>query len=103
MTYEVRLAPQAIRDLRSLYLENQAATSHHAATWFRGLEAAVFSLDTFPHRGSTTPEDKSLRHLLYGDKPHIYRIIYSVDDQSQTVNVAQIRHGAREPLPTRNT
>ena len=98
MTYEVRLSSQAVRDLRSLYKEKQAETSQHAATWFRGLEEAIFSLEKSPHRGVLTPEDKSLRHLLYGNRPHIYRVIYSIDESSQRVNIAQIRHGARQPI-----
>ncbi len=54
-----------------------------------------------PRRGVRTPEDVSLRHFLYGTKPYVYRIIYSIDEQSRQVNVAQIRHGAREPLAGR--
>ena len=97
MTYDVRLAPRAVLDLRSLYEEKQAETSHHAAIWFTGLEAAIFSLEDMPERGAPTPEDASLRHLLYGKKPHIYRIIYSINEILHRVNIAQIRHGAREP------
>jgi toxin ParE1/3/4 len=97
LAYTVSLADQAIRDLRSLYLEKQAETSHHAATWFLGLRVAIYSLENLPHRGAHTPEDRSLRHLLYGKKPHIYRIIYSIDEAARTVNIAQIRHGAQEP------
>ena len=101
MTYEVRLAPQAIRDLRTLYREKQAETSHHAAAWFLGLREAVFSLESLPDRCPFTSENRSLRHLLYGNKPHVYRIIFSIDEAARTVNVAQIRHGARKPLPKR--
>jgi mRNA-degrading endonuclease RelE of RelBE toxin-antitoxin system len=99
MTYEVRLSPQAVSDLRHLYEEKQVETSHHAAVWFIGLETAVFSLESMPRRGVAAPEDQSLHHLLYGKKPHVYRIIYSIDEPLRRVNVAQIRHGAREPLP----
>jgi len=48
-----------------------------------------------------TPENAGLRHLLYGNRPHIYRIIYSIDEQAGEVNVAQIRHGARFPFRTK--
>ena len=98
MTYEVRLAPQAIRDLRSLLLEKQAETSYHAAVWFFGLQDAVFSLEEMAHRSSKTTESSDLRHLLYGTKPHVYRIIYSIDEEARRVNVAQIRHGACHPF-----
>ena len=101
MTYEVRITRQAVLDIRSLYEEKRVEASHHAATWFIGLEAAIFSLENMPHRGVRTAEDVSLRHLLYGRKPYVYRIIYTIDEQSRQVNVAQIRHGAREPLAGR--
>jgi mRNA-degrading endonuclease RelE of RelBE toxin-antitoxin system len=36
--------------------------------------------------------------LLYGNKPHIYRILYSVSENPKVINVVQIRHGARDAL-----
>ncbi len=98
MTYEVRLAPQALRDLRSIYRFVEADTSRAAKEWFRGLESAIFSLEQIPSRCPPAPERPNLRHLLYGNKPHIYRILFTIDEASATVNVAQIRHGARKPL-----
>ena len=41
---------------------------------------------------------RELRHLLYGKKPHIYRVIYEVDEQRKTVWLLHIRHGARRKL-----
>ena len=89
MTYEVRLARRAVLDLRNLYGEKRAKTSHYAATWFIGLEAAIFGLENTRERGAPTPEDASLRHFLYGKKPHVYRIIYSINEQLHRVNVVQ--------------
>jgi len=98
MAFEVRLAKRAIRDLRHIYGSVNAETSEAAAVWFRGLEAAIFSLEVLPERCATTPERPNLRHLLYGNKPHIYRVIFTINDEAQIVNIAQIRHGARRPL-----
>jgi toxin ParE1/3/4 len=41
-----------------------------------------------------TPETKDLRHLLYGNKPHVYRVIYRIKPQLKEVEVLHIRHGA---------
>jgi len=90
-----------VSDLRHLYEEKQVETSHHAAGWFVDLEAAVLSLESMPQRGVVTPEDRSLHHPSLRQEAHIYRIIYSIDEQMRRVNVAQIRHGVREPLPKR--
>jgi len=98
MAFEVRLSKRAERDLRDIYGSINAENSDAAAIWFRGLEAAIFSLETHPARCAITPERSSLRHLLYGNKPHIYRVLFSIDDGAALVSVAQLRHGARRPL-----
>jgi mRNA-degrading endonuclease RelE of RelBE toxin-antitoxin system len=42
--------------------------------------------------------NRELRHLLYGKKPHVYRVIYEVDEGRQAVLVLTIRHGARREI-----
>ena len=96
MAFRVELTARAGRDLRLIYHHIYADSSVQASTWFNGLEATVYSLGEYPNRGAITPESKKLRHLLYGNKPHIYRIIYSVDYRAKKVRVLHIRHGARD-------
>jgi len=45
-----------------------------------------------------TPEKAQLRHLLYGHKPHVYRVISRVLEREKQVVVLHIRHGARQGL-----
>jgi len=47
-----------------------------------------------------TPEKSQFRHLLYGRKPHIYRVIYRVLEKRSQVEVLHICHGARRELAT---
>lgn len=101
MAYRVSLTTRALRDLALIYRYIQADVSAQAFTWFNGLEEAIYSLEQHPNRGPRTPEDKTLRHLLYGKKPHRYRIIYEVEEPTHTVNVLHIRHGARDKMPRR--
>jgi len=35
---------------------------------------------------------------FYGKKPNVYRVIYEVDEELQTVWVLTIRHGARRKV-----
>jgi mRNA-degrading endonuclease RelE of RelBE toxin-antitoxin system len=42
-----------------------------------------------------TPEDRALRHLLYGKKPHVYRIICAIEEDTSTVYVLHIRPPGR--------
>ena len=96
MAYRVELAARAGRDLRDIYRRIHADSSAHAVAWFNGLEATVYSLDQHPDRGAITPESRKLRHLLYGNKPHVYRIIYRVPERAKKVKVLHVRHGARD-------
>ena len=98
MQYRVSLAARAVKDLDSIFQFIQAEQSEMAATWFNGLQQAIRSLSSLPHRAPATSESSSLRHLLYGSKPHVYRVIYFTDDTKKTVTVLTIRHGARKPL-----
>ncbi|HMD15027.1 MAG TPA: hypothetical protein VKH18_00060 [Terriglobales bacterium] len=79
MTYVVEFAVGAVRDLEMLYVEKNAAESLAAARWFNGLEQAVYALASHPQRCPFAPEarraKRKLRHLLYGKKPHVYRVI----------------------------
>lgn len=101
MTYLVELTDRAARDLRILYEEKNAAESRAAARWFNGLEKAVGTLISNPHRCPVAPESQQtkrpMRHLLYGKKPHVYRVIYDLDEKKKLVRVLTIRHGAMEP------
>jgi toxin ParE1/3/4 len=101
MKYLVELATRAAGDLATLFEEKNAAESIAAGRWFNGLEKAVYTLETNPGRCPVAPEskkaDRPLRHLLYGKKPHVYRVIYEIDDLKKLVRVLTIRHGAMEP------
>ena len=95
MAYAVRIAARAERDLRMLFRDIRAADSAAARRWYAGIKRAILSLAEQPRRCPITPENKKLRHLLYGRKPHVYRVIYRVDARSKLVDVLHIRHGAR--------
>ena len=102
MTYRVELAYRAVRDLEILYVEKNAAESQAAARWFNGLEKAVYALETHPLRCPVAPEarkiKRNLRHSQHGKKPHVYRIIYAIDELRRTVRVLTIRHAAGRSL-----
>ena len=102
MTYRVEVTRRAERDLELLYLEKNAADSLAARNWFNGLEHAVLSLAEYPARCPKAPESarmkRFLRHLMYGKKPHVYRVIFEIDEQRGMVRVLTVRHGARRRM-----
>ena len=95
MAYVVSLAARAERDLAGIYEHIRAPDSAVALRWFKGLRRAIFTLQEHPDRCVVTPESKKVRHLLYGHKPRIYRVIYLVAEDEKRVYVLHIRHGAR--------
>jgi plasmid stabilization system protein ParE len=95
MAYLVNLTARAQRDLARLYGEIHAEHSDAALKWYRGLKKAILSLEEQPNRCPVTPESGKLRHLLFGNRPHIYRVIYRVLEKQKQVEVLHIRHGAR--------
>ena len=98
MGYRVSLTTRAQRDLAKLYDAIHAEDSEAALRWYRGLKNATLTLEKSPDRCPPTPESKKLRHLLYGRKPHVYRVIYQVFERDKRVEVLHIRHGARRPI-----
>jgi toxin ParE1/3/4 len=98
MAYRVELTFRALGDLDQLYLVTEAASSGGARDWFNGLQAAIFSLSEHPGRCPVTPENGTMRHLLYGRGRYIYRVIYTIDENAKVVKVAHIRHGAQQPF-----
>ena len=101
MAYHVELTDRALRDLSIIYGRIGAESSEQAARWFDRLEKAIFSLEKYPNRAPLTPEDPTVRHLLYGRKPYVYRIIFQVDDKTSTVYVLHIRWPGRDRIKRR--
>jgi plasmid stabilization system protein ParE len=68
--------------------------------WFRKMKETINSLSQIPERCPLAPENDEftyeLRQLLYGRKPNVYRILFTID--GDTVIVLRIRHGRRQPV-----
>jgi toxin ParE1/3/4 len=94
--YRIDIMPRAERDLEGIFVAVEAGRIEAAFRWFRGLERAVYTLEETPARCPVTPEDARLRHLLYGSRPHVYRVIYRIVEKDKQVDILHIRHGARQ-------
>jgi plasmid stabilization system protein ParE len=95
MAYRIKIMPRAERELATLYEQINAEQSGAAVKWYRSLKTAILSLEESPNRCPVTPENSKLRHLLYGHKPHIFRVIYRVLEKRKEIMILHIRHGAR--------
>lgn len=96
MAYDVRISTRAQRDLALIYRFIHADESLAARRWYLGLQKAILNLEELPYRWPVTHEDARQRHILYGKKPHIYRVIYRVHERLKKVDILHVRHGARD-------
>ena len=101
MAFRVRTTAKAKRDLDAILVWLQSQQAGEAGLrWFQGLRDAIGSLSNMPRRCMLAPEDKvfpfEVRQLLYGNRPHVYRVLFTIEHD--TVTVLHIRHGRRLPL-----
>jgi toxin ParE1/3/4 len=95
MEYLVKITTRAERDLTHLYQSINAEHSEAALEWYRGLKEAILSLREHPNWCPLTRKKNGLRHLLYGHRPHVYRVIFRVLEKQKHFELLHIRHGAR--------
>ena len=72
-----------------------------ASRWYLGLEKAIASLATMPERHPVAEEESdqlgfTLRQMLYGRRRGIYRILFSIEQD--TVTLHYVRHSAQGPI-----
>ena len=67
---------------------------HLSEKWLWGISEAITSLSKFPERCQIIPEndafEETVRQLLYGKKPHIYRILFTIEGEN--VCILRVRH-----------
>src|SRR5271165_1382058 len=95
-TFRVEVTTEAERDLAEIQdwrLSQRAGET--GLRWLAGLDDAIASLTELPERCALAPENRTfsseIRHLLYGNMPNVYRILFKVDQDA--VHVLHVRHG----------
>ena len=101
MTHALVVSPRALDDLRRNAGWMARNVSVRAADrWLAGANAAVQSLATRPDRCPEADEAGDLgfdlRVLFHGRRPHVFRILFTID--GGTVNVLHVRHAAQDRL-----
>ncbi|HUO09866.1 MAG TPA: type II toxin-antitoxin system RelE/ParE family toxin [Phycisphaerae bacterium] len=98
MKYEVIIMPAAQGELEEAYRWLAAETPQHAPLWYNGVLDAMYSLEELPARCPVAPESgdsgEEIRQLVYGNKRHAYRILFSI--RNDTVLIVHIRNAARD-------
>jgi plasmid stabilization system protein ParE len=97
MNYQVIVMPAAQTELDEAYLWLLAKTPQHARLWYNGMLDAIRSLEQNPRRCRIVPQQdvpETIHQLLYGDKHHAYRILFTIQDVR--VLILHIFHAARD-------
>jgi len=100
--YKIILQRSAAADIREYtqYLLRRSSSIEVAANWLDKLEILIASLAEQPQRFAEVPEqsafDISIRHVVH----YSHRVVYHVDELSQTVHMLRIYHGSKQPLTT---
>ena len=105
MAYRISFTAPAEADAYAAYEYVRKAAPESAEKWLRGLFLIVQTLEEMPTRCPLIPEAEEIghqaRHLLYGKRKGIYRIIFDIEEQSEEgprVRVLRVWHGARDAI-----
>lgn len=99
MKYIVRMTDQtrqAIKD-QAIYIAEDCQAPENAVRWLKRVNEGIDSLAEWPRRCSRTEEDKyrpyEIRKLNIGG----YFLVFTPDDERQTVWIISFRHGRMKP------
>jgi toxin ParE1/3/4 len=97
VVFTARARADAVEQFRYLVQRSPAA----AGRWYTGLEKAITKLSSMPERHPIAEDETeqlgiNLRQMLYGRRPGVYRILFSVE--GDTVTVHYVRHSAQGPI-----
>lgn len=99
MAYKVVLQEGAILDAGDYtrwMIHNSGATP--AERWLSGLQSLVNSLTEMPNRYRGIEEQDNFEISLRQAQYHSHRVIYHVNEMTQTVHVLRVYHSARDEL-----
>ncbi|MFK0734301.1 MAG: type II toxin-antitoxin system RelE/ParE family toxin [Gloeotrichia echinulata GP01] len=100
MAFQVRTTKTADAEIETAYVWQRDYNPAYADQWFRGLMNAIASLQEKPRRCALALENEvfseEVRQLLYGKSRNIYRILFTIRDE--TVYVLYVRHTSQALL-----
>lgn len=103
MGYQAVLSETAEGDAGQIYDWIIERAPSRGPKWFGELVDSLYSLEQLPYRCPLARESvqarREIRCLLFGSRKHAYRILYEVNEASQTVWVLHIRHGSLQDVP----
>jgi toxin ParE1/3/4 len=103
MTYRIVVTTTARADVLEVFRWLAEKSPTAAGRWYAGLQKAVAKLNIQPELNPVAEDESEqvgvpLRQTLYGRRPNVYRILYSVE--GDTVILHYVRHSARGAIET---
>jgi toxin ParE1/3/4 len=97
MTYNVKIADQALLDLKMMYeyIANVLIEPAIAEKQYFRIERAAYSLDHMPERFRQYEKEPWRNRNLRAMPVDNYIVFYIVDNENQAVTVIRILHGRR--------
>jgi plasmid stabilization system protein ParE len=101
MAFRIKFSATADRNANEILewlVEEHAGDTGYR--WFMSMREAIKSLDNMPKRCALAPESAEfpfeVRQLLYGRKPHVYRVLFTIE--AETVTILHIRRPRQQQL-----
>ena len=100
MNYKIVVQDSAIADALeyAAYILQESQSPEAAKRWLDDLEALINGLEKMPKRYGAIPEQGAFKLSLRQVNYHSHRVVYHVDDQTQTVHVLRVYPGSRRSL-----
>jgi plasmid stabilization system protein ParE len=103
MAFEIKYSDEAKKNLDAItsWLLYERFAGETALRWLERLREKIYTLSELPDRCPLARESKSLpfemRQLLYGRKPRVYRILFTIE--ANTVHILYIRRPGEKLVP----
>jgi plasmid stabilization system protein ParE len=96
-TYRVIISKKAAADLQSISDEISKDSPNNAAGMIERILKSIDLLEIFPHRTLVPGQNPKLKHPARSLPVDPYVVYFRILEESRTVRITQIRHGARRP------
>lgn len=105
MAYQIKITTPAENDIYSAFDRVKKLAPSVSEKWLRGIFKSIFTLTEMPDRCPMAPESETLgvpiRHLLFGKRSAIYRIIFDIQNEPKVeplVRVLRVWHGKKDEI-----
>ena len=98
MDFRIIVLPSAESDLAEHFETIARDSFERACQWIDTAWSKIFSLREMPNRFAIIDESQELGEPLRSILHHSHRIIYKVDESTQTIAIVRVWHQARSAL-----